>query len=206
MNDPLMGFDSCEQHPKNPPGPENICKWSGNKRDGRIPLPMAKIALRGECRKWFHGSSMEGMIGAAHGGILSILEVYDNTWGRIIVGTTRPYVVMDGSNASAIPYGAGHGNLVCVDHGLIHQTVIYGWDAPVVRVRLIGFIGTWFHGRLVHERTWIQGSIRLRHGGTEPRPSTGSGMKYKRAVRVDGELGEATSQLYQLEESGWNLK
>ncbi|KAF3555527.1 hypothetical protein F2Q69_00013294 [Brassica cretica] len=74
-------------------------------------------------------------------------------------------------------------------------------DAPVVRARLIGFNGTWFHGRLVHKRTWLQGSIRLRHGGTELRPLAGSGMKYKRAVRVDGELVEATSQLYQMEES-----
>ncbi|KAF3573033.1 hypothetical protein F2Q69_00058347 [Brassica cretica] len=31
-------------------GPENTCKWSGKNRDGRIPLPMAKTALRGEVR------------------------------------------------------------------------------------------------------------------------------------------------------------
>ncbi|KAF2533990.1 hypothetical protein F2Q70_00031043 [Brassica cretica] len=31
--------------------------------------------------------------------------------------------------------------------------------------------------RGVHKRTWVQGSIRLRHGGTELRPWAGSGMK-----------------------------
>ncbi|KAF3496346.1 hypothetical protein DY000_02053155 [Brassica cretica] len=35
-------------HPKHPPGPENTRKYSGKNRDGRIPLPMAKRALRRE--------------------------------------------------------------------------------------------------------------------------------------------------------------
>ncbi|KAF3489805.1 hypothetical protein F2Q69_00054769 [Brassica cretica] len=30
---------------------------------------------------------------------------------------------------------------------------------------------------IIHKRTWVQGSIRLRHGGTELRPWAGSGMK-----------------------------
>ncbi|KAF3573026.1 hypothetical protein F2Q69_00058349 [Brassica cretica] len=37
-------------------GPENTCKWLGKNRDGRIPLPMAKTALRGEAysMSWEH--------------------------------------------------------------------------------------------------------------------------------------------------------
>ncbi|WZZ65040.1 hypothetical protein YC2023_076410 [Brassica napus] len=41
MNAPLIGFDHCWQHPKHPPEPENTRKWSGKKRDGRIPLSKA---------------------------------------------------------------------------------------------------------------------------------------------------------------------
>ncbi|KAF2590517.1 hypothetical protein F2Q70_00038122 [Brassica cretica] len=45
-----------EGHKENPPGPENTRKWSGKKRDGRIPLPMAKTSLRGEASSmsWEH--------------------------------------------------------------------------------------------------------------------------------------------------------
>ncbi|KAF3579341.1 hypothetical protein DY000_02033842 [Brassica cretica] len=37
-------------------GPENTRKWSGKKRDGRIPPPMAKIALKGKASSmsWEH--------------------------------------------------------------------------------------------------------------------------------------------------------
>ncbi|KAF3510713.1 hypothetical protein F2Q69_00005798 [Brassica cretica] len=34
---------------------------------------------RMQCRKWFHGSSMEGMMGATHEWILSILEAKYST-------------------------------------------------------------------------------------------------------------------------------
>ncbi|KAF2550292.1 hypothetical protein F2Q68_00033705 [Brassica cretica] len=50
---------------------------------------------------------------------------------------------------------------------------------------LIGFIGTWFQGRLGK----CEDSSVLSHVG------------YKRDIRVDREMVEATSQLYQLEES-----
>ncbi|KAF2531754.1 hypothetical protein F2Q70_00028998 [Brassica cretica] len=42
-------------------------------------------------------------------------------------------------------------------------------------VRLIGSVGTRFHGWLVHDRTWLQGSIRLRLDSTTM-ALAGSGM------------------------------
>ncbi|KAG2308250.1 hypothetical protein Bca52824_027998 [Brassica carinata] len=51
------------------------------------------------------------------------------------------------------------------------------------------------------------GSMGVPWNGREARPLNGS-YHYCiwRVGRVDGELGKATSQLYQLEESRWNLK
>ncbi|KAF2607873.1 hypothetical protein F2Q68_00044447 [Brassica cretica] len=144
---------------ENPTGPKNTRKWSGKKRDGRIPLPMAKIVIRGDvCGKavswelrttlgwWREGRrpdftlhsqdnfkgecSVEAVtwefhgrdIGAIHGEILSILEVYD----KACTGGAWPNIIRGGTRSSMIKYK----------------------DAPVVRARLIGSIGTWFHGRL----------------------------------------------------------
>ncbi|KAF3493487.1 hypothetical protein DY000_02052128 [Brassica cretica] len=48
-----------EGHKENPPGPENTRKGSRKKRDGRIPLPMAKTTLRGEV----HGKAVSWELG-----------------------------------------------------------------------------------------------------------------------------------------------
>ncbi|KAF2566571.1 hypothetical protein F2Q70_00026011 [Brassica cretica] len=82
-------------------------------------------------------------------------------------------------------------------------------DAPVVRARLIGFIGTWFHGRLggmsmalaglimigIH-MIWVD-SLDSDYGNL----LVGIYHECKTAVRVYGELVVASSQLYQLDES-----
>ncbi|KAF2611514.1 hypothetical protein F2Q70_00009842 [Brassica cretica] len=45
-----------------------------------------------QCRKWFHGSSMEGMMGATHEWILSILEVYDKGLIKAWLGRSWPFM------------------------------------------------------------------------------------------------------------------
>ncbi|KAF2607460.1 hypothetical protein F2Q68_00044338 [Brassica cretica] len=99
MNAPLIGFDHCWQHPKHPPEPENTRKWSGMKRDGRIPLSKA----------WkFKGRDEQPLYGSYH------------YWRNGAHGLSRA----------------------------VHDQDPYGPDAPDVRARLIGSIGTLFHGRL----------------------------------------------------------
>ncbi|KAF3549260.1 hypothetical protein DY000_02004014 [Brassica cretica] len=46
-----------------------------------------------QCRKWFHGSSMEGMMGATHEWILSILEVYDKGLIKAWLGRSWPFMI-----------------------------------------------------------------------------------------------------------------
>ena len=46
-----------------------------------------------QCRKWFHGSSMEGMMGATHEWILSILEVYDKGLIKAWLGGSWPFMI-----------------------------------------------------------------------------------------------------------------
>ncbi|KAF3558331.1 hypothetical protein F2Q69_00016259 [Brassica cretica] len=58
LTTPNLHLDSVLIFPKsrNLIGPENTRKWSGKKRDGRIPPPMAKIALKGKASSmsWEH--------------------------------------------------------------------------------------------------------------------------------------------------------
>ncbi|KAF2566936.1 hypothetical protein F2Q68_00025469 [Brassica cretica] len=147
--------------------------WAGSRQwPGHVGDP---CVLMGWWALGIEPGARESMIRKAHDLVRSCIR------GRIIVGTTRPYGVMDECNASAILYGAGHGNLVCVDHGLIHQSVIYGW-------KQLWDSGS---GRMMRRPcviwSWARMDDLIR--------------RYKRAVRVGGELVEATSQLYQLEES-----
>ncbi|KAF3586276.1 hypothetical protein F2Q69_00029722 [Brassica cretica] len=57
------GPGSCPEAGGNDTGhptePENTRKWSGNKRDSRIPLSMAKIALRADV----HGKAISWELG-----------------------------------------------------------------------------------------------------------------------------------------------
>ncbi|KAF3513020.1 hypothetical protein F2Q69_00003308 [Brassica cretica] len=153
-------------------------------------------SLKGGCsvESGFMGVSWQGW-GATHEWILSILEVYDKGLIKAWLGGSWPFMIKKAHD----PFRSYDIHWIVIHDGSWIDVGIDHDDAPVVRTRLIEFIGTWFHGRLVHERTWLQGSIRLRLDSTEPWPWPVQG--YKRAVRVDGELVEATSQLYQLEES-----
>ncbi|KAF2619569.1 hypothetical protein F2Q68_00039705 [Brassica cretica] len=145
-----------------------------------------------QCRKWFHGSSMEGMMGATHEWILSILEVHDKGLIKAWLGGSWSFMIKKAHDLvrSCIRSRTLREGLILVD--LTHP---YGME---VRGHSLDNDPWWIMVCVGsdHGCTGCKSKIDRVHWDMVPWP-----VRYKRAVRVDGELVEATSQLYQLEES-----
>ncbi|KAF3554082.1 hypothetical protein F2Q69_00015396 [Brassica cretica] len=123
---------------------------------------------RMQCRKWFHGSSMEGMMGATHEWILSILESIGSDLMALNQGLGR--FRNDAHGLSRAVHGQDpYDPDPCVrlsDHMLVYCDMFVN-DAPDVRARLIGSVGTRFHGRLsmCEDSSVLSHAVPKRKGG-----------------------------------------
>ncbi|KAF2564867.1 hypothetical protein F2Q70_00017616 [Brassica cretica] len=179
-------------------GPENTRKYSGKKRDGRIPLPMAKRALRREASSmsWEHMqiSSREGRRTNStqwHGQPCRRMQCRNRFHGSSREEMSDPCMDL------IITYMRNH----------VECKVQFVWNQQ--QAVEVSKASTKWHRPQVWGRVCLSKEDRCTgckikidrvQWDMVPWP-----VRHKSAVRVVGELVEATSQLYQLEESRWNL-